>query len=198
LAKTSSQADRFTLIPILRVSQLRPRGLSEDNRVRYGQRRSSSALSDAHVTPLRRSSSSEARRRSSSASCSPVKGICSCSRLSQSCAISAKRSEGVKRTISSGVSESMLSSLRKKESGGKRSDIMAIRCRGNYFGRKPLQGVENRGLNKYQGRRSKSGLPMNLPFRTNAAYHLGAFQNRNRTFAKTASKVRLVEMSRRP
>jgi hypothetical protein len=99
--------------------RLRPCGLSEDNRIHYGQRRSSSAFRDAHVTPLRLSSSSELRRCSSSASWALVKGSCSCSRLSQSCAMSARRSGGVKRTISSGVSGSVLSSLRNRWPGGK-------------------------------------------------------------------------------
>ncbi len=80
----------------------------------YGQRFSSSALRDAHVTPLRLSSSSELRRYSSSSLCALVKGRCSCSRLSQSCAISARRSGGVKRTISSGLSNPMPSSPRKE------------------------------------------------------------------------------------
>jgi hypothetical protein len=119
LAKTSSQPGGFAFVPILRLDQFPPRCLSEDNRIHYGQRCSSSAFSDAHVTPLRLSSSSELRRRSSSASCTLVKGSRSCSRLSQSCAMSARRSRGVKRTISSGVSNSMLSSLRKRERGSK-------------------------------------------------------------------------------
>src|SRR5580704_8535538 len=78
----------FAFVPILRVDQFRPRGLSEDNRIHYGQRCSSSAC------------------------CALVKGSCSFSRLSQNCAISAKRSGGVKRIISLGVSKSMLPAYR--------------------------------------------------------------------------------------
>jgi len=104
----------LAFIPILRLDQFGAGGGRENDRICYGQRCSSSALRAAHVTPLRRSSSSKARRWSSSASCARIKGTSSCSRLSHSCAISARRSGGVNRPISSGVSNSMLSSLRNK------------------------------------------------------------------------------------
>ena len=119
LPETPAKPGGFALIPILSLDQLGPRGLSKDDRIHYGQRCSSSALRDAHVTPLRLSSPSELRRRSSSASCASVKGSCSCSRLSQSCAMSARRSGGVKRTISSGVSDSTLLAYRKKGRGAR-------------------------------------------------------------------------------
>ena len=94
LAEASAQPGGFACIPILRLDQLRPCGRSEDNRIHQGQRWSSSAFKDAHVMLLRLSSSNELIRRSSSASCAPVKGSCCCSRLSQSCAMSARRSVG--------------------------------------------------------------------------------------------------------
>ena len=95
------------------------------NRIHYGQRRSSSAFRAVQVTPVRLSSSSETSLRSSSDSCERVNGRCSCSRLSQSCAIRAKRSGAVRRTISSGVGTSMPSSLREKRHGGKATENRA-------------------------------------------------------------------------
>ncbi len=73
------------------------RSAYQDNRMRYGQRCSSSAFKAAQVTPSRRSWSSEARRWSSSARCAAVSGRWSSSRLSQSCEMSARRSGGVRR-----------------------------------------------------------------------------------------------------
>jgi hypothetical protein len=100
----------FAFAPVLRFDHFPSRRRSESNAEHYGQRCSSSAFRAAHVTPFCRSC--EARRRSSSACCAGVNGSGSCSRLSQSCAISASRSVGDNRTISSRVSSSMGSRIR--------------------------------------------------------------------------------------
>jgi hypothetical protein len=132
LAEASAQASYFAVVPVLRLDQLRAGGLGEDDRIHYGQRCSSSALRLTHVTPVRRSSSSEARRCSSSTFCASVNGSSSCSRLSQSCAISASRSGGVKRTISSGLSDSTAPAYGKTGLGAShgegRSRLAIIEC----------------------------------------------------------------------
>ena len=111
-AETSAQAGSLVLVPVRRVDHLGASGQGENNGIPYGQRCSSSAFNAAHVMPSHRSSSRELRRRSSSACCALVNGSCSCSRLSQSCAISERRSGGDKRTISSGVSSSIALRIR--------------------------------------------------------------------------------------
>jgi hypothetical protein len=105
--ETSAQAGNLVLVPILRIDQLGAGGPSENNRIRYGQRCSSSAFKAAQVIPPRRSWSSVARRLSSSACCVAVRGRWLSSKLSQSCEISARRSGGVRRTSSSWESNSM-------------------------------------------------------------------------------------------
>jgi len=108
-AKATAESGRFRLVPVLRVYQFRAGSQGENNVEHYGQRCSSSAFNAAQVTHWRRSGPSDARRRSSSACCAGLSVTCWSSRLFHSCAISARRSAGDRRTISSRVSNSMSS-----------------------------------------------------------------------------------------
>ena len=106
-AKTPAQARNLIFVPVLRIDQLGAGAWCENNRKNYGQRRSSSDFKAAHVMPSCRSWSRVARRLSSSACCAALSGSWPSSKLSQSCEINARRSDGDRRTSSSRVSNSM-------------------------------------------------------------------------------------------
>src|SRR5258708_14058944 len=102
--KERAETDRFFFIPALRFDDFQPCSRHDDQRPRHGARAASSAFSCSQVTPPARSRSKLSMRRSSSTRCAGATGNSASLRLSHKSPISASRSGGLRRAISSKVS----------------------------------------------------------------------------------------------